>query len=111
MTPVIHCNGFSLTEALTAAVESKVSKISKRVTLRSCTTTLEKIADGEFRAHYECAADDEGVLNASAHGKDVYQLINEASDKVLRQISDIQGRHSHRTNRTQIHERLTEEEE
>lgn len=110
MVPVIHCHGFKLTEAIAEAVGARSEKICQRATVLSLTANLEKEADGQFRVHLDCSTSGEGAFDVTAKGADLYGLIHEAGDKLLRRINNALDRQSARHDRQRLNDHLVEEE-
>ncbi len=92
MKAAISCQGFTLTEAISSAVEERHEKLHERLDGQALKANLDKEREGIFRVHLEFVSDGFGVFNATAKGEDVYKLIRQASEKLLRQMTDARGK-------------------
>lgn len=110
MVPVIHCHGFKLTDAIAEAVAARREKLAQRATVLSLTANLEKEASGQYRVHIDCSTAQEGAFDATAKGGDLYSLIHEAGDKLLRQLGSAIDRQSARHDRERVNDHLAEAE-
>lgn len=108
MQPTIHCKGFELTKAIRDAVESRLGKVATRTHGISLKTSLEKETDETYRVHIEYVTAHEGVLNATAKGVDLYKVIHDARDKLIRQLNDKRGREETKHRGPKIGEHLPE---
>lgn len=101
MKSAISCQGFSLTEAIADAVEERHEKVQERIQGQPLKANLEKEREGVFRVHLEFISDAFGPFNATAKGEDVYGLIRQASERLLRQMKDAgekrEGKHARRS--------------
>lgn len=110
MVPVIHCHGFKLTKSISEAVSARCEKIRQRATVLSFTTNMEKEVDGKYRVHIGCSTSGEGSLDVTAKGEDLYSLIHEAGDKLLRRIRTAIDRQNARQDRQRVNDHLVNEE-
>lgn len=108
MVPLIYCHGFKLTGAIADALTARKEKVCQLATVLSFTAHLEKEADGQYRVHIDCNTSNEGALDVTAKGADLYGLIHEAGDKLLRRVISSIGRQSTRHGRQRVNERLIE---
>ncbi len=92
MKAAISCQGFTLTDAISSAVEDRHEKLLERLDGQGLKANIDKESGGIFRVHLEFISDGFGVFNATSKGEDVYKLIRQASEKLLRQMSDTRGK-------------------
>lgn len=101
MKAVISCQGFPLTDAIASAVEARHAKILDRMDGQPVHAHLEKQHDGVFRVHLEFSSSSYGTFNATAKGQNLYALIKQAADKLIRQMNTAsekqEGKHSRTT--------------
>lgn len=109
MVPIIHCHGFELTEAIRNAVEARKEKVDNRIGLIAMTVNMEKQSGELYRVHFDCVTAHDGCFNSTAKGADLYALINEACEKLLRQLGDSSARNSGRNDRTHLNDHLDAE--
>ena len=110
MSAIISCKNFQLTDAIEDLVTSKVEKISQRARVHGSKANLEQVTPELFRVHLECSTDAFGSINATSKGEDLYVLIRECSDKLLRQIDNAKGKSEGKHSREVISEQAPVED-
>jgi ribosome-associated translation inhibitor RaiA len=111
MKAVISCQGFGLTEAISSSVEERHEKCQERMKGQPLKASLEKERENVFRVHLEFISDAFGPFNATAKGEDLYGLIRQASDKLLRQMREFKSKHEGKQARKTLNSVVESEED
>ncbi len=93
MRTEVSCRRMELTPAIQDYAEKRCEKLLKYFNgVQEFEVVLEKAEKGDFHAEIIAAVVNHDDMVASARGVDVYACIDEASDKLARQLHDFKER-------------------